>query len=57
MSKRQPAAALPALSASSAELLRMMQAIENEILPKTREGVAAGNKVRSGYQLLYRVCV
>ena len=32
---------------SSADLLRMMQAIEFEIIPKTREGVAAGNKVRN----------
>lgn len=31
--------------ASAGELTRMLQVIEAEILPKTREGVAAGNKV------------
>ena len=43
---------MQALTASAGELARMMQVIETEILPKTREGVAAGNKVGEG-----KVCV
>ena len=44
MSMREPGEALPALTASASELMRMLQVIEDEILPKTRLGVAAGNK-------------
>ena len=36
---------LPKLSASSKDLHRYLDVIEKEILPKTRDGVAAGNKV------------
>ena len=35
----------PKLTASSEELHRYLDVIEKEILPKTRDGVAAGNKV------------
>jgi len=36
--------AQPELTASAQELIRMLQVIEDEILPKTAQGVAAGNK-------------
>jgi tRNA(Arg) A34 adenosine deaminase TadA len=35
----------PALSATAAELKRMLQVIEEEIIPKTEKGVKIGNKV------------
>ena len=38
-------AAQPELVASAQELMRMLQVIEGEILPRTAKGVAAGNKV------------
>jgi hypothetical protein len=34
----------PELVASAQELMRMLQVIEGEILPRTAKGVAAGNK-------------
>ena len=37
-------AAQPELVASAQELMRMLQVIEGEILPRTAKGVAAGNK-------------
>ena len=38
-------AAQPELVASAQELMRMLQVIEGEILPRTAKGVAAGHKV------------
>lgn len=35
----------PALTATPAELKRLFEVIEHDILPKTQKGVAAGNKV------------
>jgi tRNA(Arg) A34 adenosine deaminase TadA len=40
-----PATPQPALEATAAQLSRMLAVIENEIVPKTRVCVAAGNKV------------
>eukprot|EP01047_Picozoa_sp_COSAG01_P028747 COSAG01_NODE_1942_length_8842_cov_5.900492_8_plen_209_part_00 len=39
------AAVQPALVATASELSRMLSVIEDEIIPKTRAGVAEGNKV------------
>jgi hypothetical protein len=39
------ASSMPPLTASASDLLRMLQVIEGEILPKTAQGVSVGNKV------------
>lgn len=45
LKRARPEDVQPALKATACELARLLQVIEVEILPETRKGVTAGNKV------------